>query len=155
MPSKTLSYLLPTLADIDPTLPALQALKLVPTRELGLQVSRVAKRLASSGGGDGGNAKSDGNVSSSTNVHVDDDNKDGKQDEDVDVELPTSDSTSTSSTATKRKKILVMSFLQGRNIDVNGPVSGTTSYGSADRGFRFDATRSTQNMRVHSICGGP
>ena len=43
---KTLSYLLPALAAIDPTRSAVQAMIVVPTRELGLQVARVAKRLA-------------------------------------------------------------------------------------------------------------
>jgi superfamily II DNA/RNA helicase len=45
---KTLAYLLPTLAGIDPCRSSLQAIVVVPTRELGLQVSRVARRLASS-----------------------------------------------------------------------------------------------------------
>lgn len=44
---KTLTYLLPVLASIDPSRSAVQALIVVPTRELGLQVARVAKRLAS------------------------------------------------------------------------------------------------------------
>jgi superfamily II DNA/RNA helicase len=43
---KTLAYLLPALARIDPTRSSLQAVVVVPTRELGLQVSRVARRLA-------------------------------------------------------------------------------------------------------------
>ena len=43
---KTLAYLLPLLTLIDPSRAAVQALVIVPTRELGLQVSRVAKRLA-------------------------------------------------------------------------------------------------------------
>lgn len=47
---KTLSYLLPLLAKIDPSRAAIQALIVVPTRELGLQVARVAKRLAASSG---------------------------------------------------------------------------------------------------------
>lgn len=45
---KTLSYLLPLFAKIDPSRAAIQALIVVPTRELGLQVARVAKRLAAS-----------------------------------------------------------------------------------------------------------
>jgi superfamily II DNA/RNA helicase len=44
---KTLTFLLPVLASIDPSRSAVQALIVVPTRELGLQVARVAKRLAS------------------------------------------------------------------------------------------------------------
>lgn len=43
---KTLSYLIPCLAKVDPSRAAVQALIVVPTRELGLQVARVAKRLA-------------------------------------------------------------------------------------------------------------
>eukprot|EP00978_Attheya_sp_CCMP212_P027594 scaffold92866_cov49-Attheya_sp.AAC.2 len=42
---KTLCYLLPLLARVDPSRAAIQALVVVPTRELGLQVARVAKRL--------------------------------------------------------------------------------------------------------------
>ncbi|GAX23124.1 hypothetical protein FisN_33Lh012 [Fistulifera solaris] len=42
---KTLCYLLPTLAAIDPTRSTVQAILVVPTRELGLQVAKVAKRL--------------------------------------------------------------------------------------------------------------
>jgi len=43
---KTLSYLLPTLIQLDASRSAIQGIIIVPTRELGLQVSRVAKRLA-------------------------------------------------------------------------------------------------------------
>lgn len=43
---KTLSFLLPILANVDPTRATVQALIVVPSRELGLQVGRVAKRLA-------------------------------------------------------------------------------------------------------------
>lgn len=43
---KTLSFLLPILANVDPSRSAVQALIVVPSRELGLQVGRVAKRLA-------------------------------------------------------------------------------------------------------------
>ncbi|GAX28710.1 hypothetical protein FisN_33Hh012 [Fistulifera solaris] len=42
---KTLCYLLPTLAAIDPTRSTVQAIIVVPTRELGLQVAKVTKRL--------------------------------------------------------------------------------------------------------------
>lgn len=44
---KTLAFLLPCLAGIDASRSAVQALIVVPTRELGLQIARVAKRLAS------------------------------------------------------------------------------------------------------------
>jgi superfamily II DNA/RNA helicase len=43
---KTLAYLLPLFSKIDASRAAIQALVVVPTRELGLQVARVAKRLA-------------------------------------------------------------------------------------------------------------
>lgn len=43
---KTLAYLLPLLASIDPTRSAVQAFIIVPTRELGVQVARVSRRLA-------------------------------------------------------------------------------------------------------------
>jgi superfamily II DNA/RNA helicase len=43
---KTLAYLLPILAGVDPSRSCVQAMIVVPTRELGLQVSRVAKRLS-------------------------------------------------------------------------------------------------------------
>ena len=42
---KTLAFLLPLLAGIEPHRAAIQAVIVVPTRELGLQVGRVAKRL--------------------------------------------------------------------------------------------------------------
>jgi superfamily II DNA/RNA helicase len=43
---KTLCYILPILAQMDPSRSAVQALIVAPTRELGLQVARVARRLA-------------------------------------------------------------------------------------------------------------
>lgn len=43
---KTLCFVLPILATIDPTRSTVQALIIVPTRELGLQVARVTRRLA-------------------------------------------------------------------------------------------------------------
>ena len=43
---KTLSFLLPLLAKIDASRSSVQGMIVVPTRELGLQVSRVARRLA-------------------------------------------------------------------------------------------------------------
>ena len=48
---KTLAYILPVLASIDPSRAAIQAVIVVPTRELGVQVCRVARRLAASSGG--------------------------------------------------------------------------------------------------------
>ena len=43
---KTLSFLLPLLSKIDASRSSVQGMIVVPTRELGLQVSRVARRLA-------------------------------------------------------------------------------------------------------------
>ncbi|CBN75240.1 DEAD box helicase [Ectocarpus siliculosus] len=43
---KTLAFLLPLLGRVDPSRAAVQGLVVVPTRELGLQVAGVAKRLA-------------------------------------------------------------------------------------------------------------
>lgn len=47
---KTLAFLLPLFALIDPSRSAVQGLVVVPTRELGLQVAGVAKRLAAGAG---------------------------------------------------------------------------------------------------------
>ena len=49
---KTLSFLLPLLATIDASRSAVQGMIVVPTRELGLQVSRVARRLAAASSAD-------------------------------------------------------------------------------------------------------
>uniref|UniRef100_A0A7S4J1Z4 Helicase ATP-binding domain-containing protein n=1 Tax=Odontella aurita TaxID=265563 RepID=A0A7S4J1Z4_9STRA len=49
---KTLSFLLPLLSKIDASRSAIQAVIVVPTRELGLQISRVARRLAAASGPD-------------------------------------------------------------------------------------------------------
>ncbi|KAL3823511.1 hypothetical protein ACHAXA_010833 [Cyclostephanos tholiformis] len=51
---KTLAYLLPLLGRIDPNRSATQAVVVVPTRELGHQVVRVARRLGAGIVGDGG-----------------------------------------------------------------------------------------------------
>jgi len=50
---KTLAYLLPLFSLVDSSRAAVQGLIVVPTRELGLQVGRVAKRLAAGSGEDG------------------------------------------------------------------------------------------------------
>jgi superfamily II DNA/RNA helicase len=81
---KTLAYLVPCLSRIDPTRSSLQAVVVVPTRELGLQVAKVARRLASG-------------------YHEDETS--AIQDDPTEPELPRS---------TKMKgKILVMNVLQG------------------------------------------
>jgi superfamily II DNA/RNA helicase len=43
---KTLAYLLPLLAGVDPTHSVVQAIVIVPTRELGVQVAKLARQLA-------------------------------------------------------------------------------------------------------------
>ncbi|CAN0239310.1 unnamed protein product, partial [Hapterophycus canaliculatus] len=47
---KTLAFLLPLFALVNPSRSAVQGLVVVPTRELGLQVAGVAKRLAAGTG---------------------------------------------------------------------------------------------------------
>lgn len=47
---KTLAYLLPIFAKVQPTRAAVQAIVIVPTRELGMQVAKVARKLAGKGG---------------------------------------------------------------------------------------------------------
>lgn len=49
---KTLAYLLPAIASIDPTRASTQALIIVPTQELGMQVYKLLRRLVSSYGHD-------------------------------------------------------------------------------------------------------
>ena len=83
---KTLAYLLPLLSRIDVTRSAVQALIVVPTRELGLQVVRVARRLSSG-------------VGSSSNNIVADDN-DGEDDSDI-------------NSNNNNQKIMIMPILQG------------------------------------------
>mmetsp|Transcript_29487 Transcript_29487/g.46487 ORF Transcript_29487/g.46487 Transcript_29487/m.46487 type:complete len:549 (+) Transcript_29487:79-1725(+) len=51
---KTLSFLIPIFASINPSKTAVQAIIVVPTRELGMQVASVAKRLAAATGGASG-----------------------------------------------------------------------------------------------------
>lgn len=96
---KTLSYLLPILANVDPSRAAVQALIVVPTRELGLQVGRVAKRLA---------ATTTTSSSSSTDAITgnDDDTAQDSGDDDAATEtavIPTSGN----------DKIMIMTVLQG------------------------------------------
>jgi superfamily II DNA/RNA helicase len=43
---KTLAYALPIISAVDPNRAAIQALVIVPTRELGLQVAAVMKQLS-------------------------------------------------------------------------------------------------------------
>ena len=82
---KTLCYLLPCMAAVDPSRSAVQALIVVPTRELGLQVARVAKRLAAA------------SImrNQSENSHNEDDNHEDRNKSSI------------------QKKIMIMSVLQG------------------------------------------
>mmetsp|Transcript_30926 Transcript_30926/g.45237 ORF Transcript_30926/g.45237 Transcript_30926/m.45237 type:complete len:644 (+) Transcript_30926:221-2152(+) len=87
---KTLSYLLPLLSKIDASRAATQALVVVPTRELGLQVSRVARRLASAY-----------TTSSDTTTQEEEGLEEGEESEEEII------------MDNKGKRILIMSVLQG------------------------------------------
>jgi superfamily II DNA/RNA helicase len=89
---KTLCYILPILGRIDPSRAAVQALIVVPTRELGLQVARVARRLAA------GQSQQDAD-----NYSQDDADEDNEDD-------PSEDRSRAVRTT---KRILIMSVLQG------------------------------------------
>lgn len=104
---KTLAYLLPLLSRIDVSRSAVQAIVVVPTRELGLQVVRVARRLCA------------GSVvvtsSSENDDSLLDDDHEG-MDEDVSTQS-NSDTSSTSTTSAaainNKRKIMIMPLLQG------------------------------------------
>ena len=125
---KTLAYLLPTLCDIDPSRQVLQAVIIVPTRELGLQVVKIARRLAGGGAG---------SISGEMSAQIDDDD-DEEEDYDVydddnegehiapssSLENDMTENASTTLTPTlttaaemaptvRRKKIIIMPILQG------------------------------------------
>ena len=99
---KTLAYLLPLLARIDVTRSAVQAIIVVPTRELGLQVVRVARRLCA-----GSLLVTAETSSSSSNEGSDDDgeNDDVYDEMEIDSSVPT--------TALNKRKIMIMPLLQG------------------------------------------
>ncbi|KAL3793740.1 hypothetical protein HJC23_013302 [Cyclotella cryptica] len=95
---KTLAYLLPLLARIDVSRSnAVQGLIVVPTRELGLQVVRVARRLCSA-------ATLDDDADDGHDYQIHDDN-DNPTDDDV--------TTAATTTAITKKKIVIMPLLQG------------------------------------------
>eukprot|EP00985_Skeletonema_marinoi_P021846 scaffold13628_cov101-Skeletonema_marinoi.AAC.1 len=107
---KTLAYMLPLLSRIDVSRSAVQAIVVVPTRELGLQVVRVARRLCA------------GSVvvrSSSSDQDDDDENDDLLLDNDDDKmdeeESNSSQQTSqqTPAAAINKRKIMIMPLLQG------------------------------------------
>jgi len=96
---KTLAFLLPLLAGIDASKQAVQAMVVVPSRELGLQVASVAKQL------------------SAGRVYYRDEEVQDDDDDDVNADDEEADSsTATIFTPTvngTRNKILVMSLLEG------------------------------------------
>ncbi|CAB9512791.1 dependent RNA helicase [Seminavis robusta] len=91
---KTLSFLLPILANVDPSRAAVQALIVVPSRELGLQVGRVAKRLAAKTSSDDNN-----------NSHNDETMETSDNDEGALIQ--------TTTTSQNSDKIMIMTVLQG------------------------------------------
>eukprot|EP00984_Skeletonema_dohrnii_P023366 scaffold12451_cov112-Skeletonema_dohrnii-CCMP3373.AAC.3 len=109
---KTLAYMLPLLSRMDVSRSAVQAIVVVPTRELGLQVVRVARRLCA------------GSVvvssSSSSDQDGDDenenddlllDNDDGMDEEESNLSQQTS--TTPATAAINKRKIMIMPLLQG------------------------------------------
>ena len=107
---KTLAYLLPLLARIDPTRSAVQGVVIVPTRELGVQVSRIARRIcAASNGIDSSSSSS----SSSSSTENDNEGYDNEYSDDESERENASMSSSSSSGNKRRKKITIMSLLQG------------------------------------------
>ena len=104
---KTLAYLLPTLCNVDPSRQVLQAVIIVPTRELGLQVVKIARRLA--GGGDSGS----GMEAREEEEDGEDDLNNGDNDEEEGMNASSIIATSTTTTSARRKKIIIMPILQG------------------------------------------
>lgn len=90
---KTLAYLLPLLASIDPSRSSIQAVIVVPTRELGVQVARVARRLAA------------GSVDADLFEDEDIDESEEDNTDDVDDKNTVNEK--------NRDKIMIMSVLQG------------------------------------------
>jgi superfamily II DNA/RNA helicase len=97
---KTLAYLLPLLARIDVTRSAVQAIIVVPTRELGLQVVRVARRLCA------GSLLVTAETSSSNEGSDDDGENDDEYNE-------MGEDSSVSTAAVNKRKIMIMPLLQG------------------------------------------
>ncbi|KAL7538016.1 hypothetical protein ACHAXR_008229 [Thalassiosira sp. AJA248-18] len=96
---KTLAYLLPLLSRIDVTRSAVQALVVVPTRELGLQVVRVARRLSV------GVVTAD---ASSTNNNDEDNVGDNNT-----METTSSNTLESNKSNNGNQKIMIMPLLQG------------------------------------------
>ncbi len=100
---KTLSYILPLLASVDKSRAAVQGIVVVPTRELGIQVARVARRLAAASS----NSKNRNNDIHDTHGHddtlfldSDDIEKGGGEEEEYEEDR-------------KGQRIMIMSVLQG------------------------------------------
>ena len=93
---KTLAYLMPLLAGVETGSVTTQAIVMVPTRELGLQVSRVARQLAAGSG-----------------PPFREENHDLDADADADAYDADAYDTDPTSTTLRSKRILVMSLLEG------------------------------------------
>ncbi len=106
---KTLAYLLPTLCNVDPSRQVLQAVIIVPTRELGLQVVKIARRLA--GGGDSGSGMEARKEEEEEEEEEDLNN--GDNDEEEGMNASSIIATSTTTKSARRKKIIIMPILQG------------------------------------------
>lgn len=100
---KTLAYLLPLLSRIDVTRSAVQALVVVPTRELGLQVVRVARRLSV------GVAE----ASDLSFADADSHDEDGSDNDDGVLGTPARDLNATIAKKNGNHKIMIMPLLQG------------------------------------------
>jgi superfamily II DNA/RNA helicase len=94
---KTLTFLIPILAKVDPTRAAVQALIVVPSRELGLQVGKVAKRLA---------------VNAVTMEHDDSSSSSVEKEDNPDDIIAATTSNSTTS-SNNNNKLTIMTVLQG------------------------------------------
>jgi len=103
---KTLAYLLPVLAGVDPSRSALQAIVVVPTRELGLQVTKLARRLAS-----GYRTVDVGDTVKATTTTEEEEEEEDDAFEDDDN--PQETNRSSDHHHRKKRRILIMSVLQG------------------------------------------
>lgn len=95
---KTLSYVLPLLASIDKNRAAVQGIVVVPTRELGIQVVRVTRRLAAASSAIDGLDDYDSDDSDDYDIHLADEEEDDELEEITDK---------------KGNRIMIMSVLQG------------------------------------------
>ena len=120
--------MLPLLSRIDVSRSAVQAIVVVPTRELGLQVVRVARRLCagsavvkSSDQDDGGDVEDDDDDNSSSlddDIIMMDEEEESNNlllsdDTSLTSPPPTATTTSTTTPAMNKRKIMIMPLLQG------------------------------------------